>query len=75
MSSGSTEPRLIFDHVVEALGLVVPRGLQTKQGEAKAIVEAAGFPWLPNYESRGATVTREGLLAVLDAVELLRQGA
>lgn len=71
MSTGSTEPREIFDLVNEALGL----GLEldrplTKPEMARGIVEAAGYPWLADYESRGGTVTRAGLTAVLEAVKL-----
>ena len=71
MSTGSTEPREIFDLVNEmlGLGLDVERHL-TKPELARAIVEAAGFQWLPDYESRGGTVTRRGLTAVLRAVDL-----
>ena len=69
MSTGSTEPREIFDLVNEILGLGLDHQ-QTKPELAKSIVEAAGFPWLPGYESRGGTVTREGLTAVLRAVDL-----
>jgi hypothetical protein len=70
MSTGSTEPREVFILVNDALGLGLPdRG--TKPDLARGIVEAAGFLWEPDYESRGSTVTREGLVAVLKAVEML----
>lgn len=68
MSTGSTEPRTIFVLVNDRLGL----GLDTrsdKPGLARAIVEASGDRWLPTYESRGSTVTKDGLYAVLHAVE------
>ncbi len=68
MSTGSTEPRAIFDLVNSRLGLGVDP-LISKPGMARAIVEASGAKWLPDHESRGATVTRSGLLAVLAAVE------
>ncbi|MGH2777286.1 MAG: hypothetical protein ACRDJB_01405 [Actinomycetota bacterium] len=66
MSTGSTEPKAIFTLVNSRLGL----GLEanTKPGLARGIVEASGAHWLPTHESRGATVTREGLEAVLHAV-------
>lgn len=70
VSSGSTEPRLFFELVIELLA-IEPDGLKDKQGLARRIVEAAGFPWLPQYESRGATVTLPGLIAVRDAVFML----
>jgi hypothetical protein len=68
MSTGSTEPRAIFDLVNSRLGLGIdPR--RDKPGVARGIVEASGHPWAPDYESRGATVTKAGLVAVLEAVQ------
>lgn len=67
MSTGSTEPRTLFVKVNDMLGL----GLDPKLGKpelARGIVEASGALWHPDYESRGATVTKAGLLAVLAAV-------
>lgn len=67
MSTGSTEPREIFDLVNEVLAL----GLETnatKPEIARQIVEASGRPWNADYESRGGTVTKNGLSAVRDAV-------
>lgn len=70
MSTGSTEPRQLFASIDDVLGLgASKRGGATKPKLAAAIVESAGLVWLPHYESRGSTVTREGLLAVLDAVK------
>lgn len=66
MSTGSTEPRALFDAVNKQLGLGVPAG--TKPAMARGIVEASGDRWLPQFESSGGTVTRDGLLAVLRAV-------
>ncbi|MEX2375392.1 MAG: hypothetical protein WD942_07365 [Dehalococcoidia bacterium] len=72
MSTGSTEPREIFELVNESLGLrLEAHGHLTKPDLARGIVEAAGLQWLPTYESHGGTVTRPGLLGVLKAVELL----
>lgn len=68
MSTGSTEPRTIFVLVNERLALGADARLG-KPGLARAIVEASGAGWHPDYESRGATVTKAGLLAVLTAVE------
>ena len=68
MSTGSTEPRRIFELVNERLGL----GIDPRLGKpelARAIVEASGSRWHPDYESRGATVTKQGLAAVLEAVD------
>jgi len=68
MSTGSKEPREIFDLVNGRLGLGIdPKS--DKPGMARGIVEASGRRWAPDYESRGATVTKSGLLAVLEAVE------
>lgn len=68
MSTGSTEPREIFVLINEYCGLGITYGL-TKPNLARAIVELSGSPWLATYESRGGTVTRDGLLAVQHAVE------
>lgn len=69
MSTGSTEPREIFNLINEELGLGIDKKL-TKPETARAIVESAGMSWLPDYESRGGTVTASGLAAVETAVEL-----
>ncbi len=69
MSTGSTEPREIFDLVNEVLGLGLSVRL-TKPEMARGIVEAAGYSWNPDYESRGGTVTLNGIVAVRDAVRL-----
>lgn len=74
MSTGSTEPRTIFAAVNEQLGLGLDRG-STKQELARGIVEASGASWHPDYESRGATVTRTGLLAVQQAVAFFLRDA
>jgi len=68
MSTGSTEPRELFIEIDNAFGLGITSRANTKPELASAIVNAAGFAWLPQFESRGSTITREGLLAVLDAV-------
>jgi hypothetical protein len=72
MSTGSTEPRAIFAMVNDRLGLGLDSGLG-KADLARGIVEASGATWHPDYESRGATVTKEGLLAVLRAVQFFLQ--
>lgn len=68
MSTGSTEPRAIFDLTSEALGLGFEKRSMTKPEIAAEIVRSAGMVWLPTYESRGGTVTREGLEKVIEAV-------
>lgn len=67
MSTGSTEPRAIFDIVNDSLGLGIDVE-RTKPDMAREIVEAAGMTWNADYESRGGTVTKSGLEAVLHAV-------
>ena len=67
MSTGSTEPRAIFQMVNDHLGLGLDPRLG-KPGLAREIVEASGATWGPDFESRGATITKPGLLAVLSAV-------
>lgn len=68
MSTGSTEPREIFEIVNERLGLGIDSRL-TKPDMARQIVEAAGLTWNAHYESSGGTVTKVGLEAVREAVE------
>ncbi|WP_163185439.1 hypothetical protein [Cellulosimicrobium sp. SL-1] len=67
MSTGSTEPRTIFDMVNKELALGLSTAL-TKPQIAQAIVESTGEVWAPDFESRGGTVTLKGLQAVRDAV-------
>lgn len=70
MSTGSTEPKQIFTIVNDQLGLGLnPRG--GKPALARGIVEAAGGRWEADYESRGSTITRQGLEAVAAAVRSL----
>jgi len=68
MSTGSTEPREIFDLVNSQLGLGIDSRTD-KPGMARRIVEASGQRWGPDCDSRGATVTKAGLVAVLEAVQ------
>lgn len=68
MSTGSTEPKAIFLLVNEVLGLRLSTKL-TKPELARCIVELSGSTWLTTAESRGGTVTAEGLNQVLKAVE------
>lgn len=67
MSTGSTEPKAIFLLVNDALGLGIS-AKKTKPEHARSIVEASGEVWGASHESRGGTVTLEGLLAVRRAV-------
>ncbi len=70
MSTGSTEPKEIFVAVSRELGLGFDPGLG-KQVLARQIVECAGMTWGPDCESRGATVTAQGLEAVAASVRTL----
>ncbi len=72
MSTGSTEPKELFLEVDKAFGLGLTTRARSKPELAAAIVTAAGFVWHPTYESRGGTVTRDGLIAVLDAVRFFK---
>lgn len=73
MSSGSTEPKRIFEIVVEELGLAIEMDSLTKPDLAHAICNAADQEWsVVSCESSGGTVTKTGLNAVLDAVRALR---
>ena len=74
MSTGSTEPRKIFELVNDRLGLKLDSSLG-KPDLARGIVEASGEAWHPDYESRGATVTKDGLVAVLQAVQFFTAGS
>ena len=67
MSTGSTEPKAIFVAVNDQLGLGLNTNL-SKPDLACAIVQASGSRWAPDCESRGGTVTAEGLERVLRAV-------
>lgn len=67
MSTGSSEPREIFEIVNDRLGLGIDSRL-TKPDMARQIVEAAGMTWNADYESSGGTVTKVGIEAVLGAV-------
>lgn len=69
MSTGSTEPRLLFTMVIDRLGIETQAS--TKHGLARAIIEAADGEWRPEFASAGGTVTLEGLRAVLHAVSSL----
>jgi len=69
-STGSTTPRDFLLSIAVLLGIPKVSRLD-KPHLARAIVESAGLVWLPEYESRGSTVTRAGVAAVRDAVRLL----
>ena len=68
MSTGSTEPKEIFLLANDVLGLGLSADL-SKPDLAKGIVEASGGVWTATCESRGGTVTAEGIDRVLTAVQ------
>lgn len=72
VSTGSTEPKEILDLINSSLSLGLAAGL-TKQRLAQSIVELGGGVWDPDCESRGGTVTRLGMLKVLEAVTKLAE--
>lgn len=68
ISTGSTEPKEFLEAVIDQLGLSnVSQGLD-KPELGKLIVEADGELWLPDYDSSGGTITKEGLEAIKRAV-------
>lgn len=72
MSSGSTEPKRIFEMIVEELGLAIEPDKLTKPNLAHQIVQAADLQWsVVTCESSGGTVTRIGLDLVWQSVVIL----
>jgi len=72
MSSGSTEPRRIFEIVVDELSLPIESESFTKPELAQQIVTSVDLQWSPvTCESSGGTVTKTGLDLVWQAVEIL----
>lgn len=72
MSSGSTEPKRIFELIVEELGLAIGTAELTKPDLAHEIVKAADLQWsVVTCESSGGTVTKVGLDLVWQSVEIL----
>jgi len=69
VSNGGTEPRAFLEAIAEQLGLgTLIVGLD-KPGIGKCVLESFGRPWLPEFDSAGSTVTREGLLAIEKLLE------
>ena len=74
MSTGSTEPKRIFELVDERLNLSIdPEKRLAKTELAKAIVIKSGQEWREDCESTGGTVTKIGLIKVLFAVSYFAQ--
>ncbi len=77
---GSTEPKEVFEIVIEHFRLGLDTG-ESKPALARGIVEAAGLLWDRSCDSThtasggGSTVTLDGLNRVLQSVELLAASA
>lgn len=71
ISTGSTEPKDFLMAVADQLGLSQLVQGSDKIQICKQIVEASGNLWLPHYDSAGATITKEGLLAMQRSVKAL----
>lgn len=69
LSTGSTEPKEFLLLVADQMGLIGIAAGEDKINIGKTIVEASGTLWLPEYESAGATITKEGLLAIQRSIE------
>ena len=68
VSTGSTEPREFLVAVAEQFGLGEQAEKLDKPNIGKLIVESHGIKWQPNFDSRGSTVTKAGLLAIEEVV-------
>jgi hypothetical protein len=72
VSNGASEPRRIFELVVEELGLAIELSDFNKPDLAHAICDAAEVDWsIVSCESHGGRVTKTGLIQVLRAVDEL----
>lgn len=72
MSSGSTEPKRIFEVIVEELSLPIDPDQFSKPDLAHEIVKSVDLHWSPvTCESSGGTVTKTGLELVWQAVVIL----
>ena len=68
ISTGSTEPKEFLLAIADQLGIMGLSVGMDKQELAKLIVEASGELWLPDFDSTGGTITKEGLLAIKASV-------
>ena len=67
-STGSTEPKEFLLAIIEQLGISGLASGLSKIELAKLIVESSGGNWLPSFDSIGATITNEGMLAIQASV-------
>jgi hypothetical protein len=68
ISTGSTEPKDFLLAVADQLGITGLSLGMDKQELGKLIVEARGELWLPDFDSKGGTITKEGLMAIKSSV-------
>lgn len=68
ISTGSTEPKEFLIAVVEQLGIQGLTAGMDKQELGRLIVEAGGNLWLPEFDSTGGTITKDGLEAIQETV-------
>jgi hypothetical protein len=68
ISTGSTEPKEFLLAVADQLGITGLSLGMDKQELGKLIVEVSGELWLPDFDSTGGTITKEGLLAIKTSV-------
>ncbi len=68
ISTGSTEPKDFLLAVSDQLGITGLSVGMDKQELGKLIVEASGELWLPDFDSTGGTITKEGLMAIKSSV-------
>jgi len=74
ISTGSTEPKEFLMAIADQLGIAGLSIGMDKQELGKLIVEASGELWLPDFDSTGGTITKEGLLAIKQSVLKLTAG-
>ena len=68
ISTGSTEPKEFLISVAEQLGIQGLTAGMDKQELGRLIVEAGGNLWLPEFDSTGGTITKDGLEAIRETV-------
>ncbi len=68
ISTGSTEPKEFLVAVAEQLGIQGSTAGMDKQELGRLIVEAGGNLWLPEFDSTGGTITKDGLEAIQETV-------
>jgi len=72
VSSGSTEPRAFFVALAIQLGITDFKQRMTKPELARLICYSLGGIWDFDCESSGSTVTKQGLINILEGLRFLR---